>query len=204
MRSILGIVLLWLLTLAGCGEGGGENVVHPIEQTIVACAQAPDPEACVAAANATLSASRPTSPPPDPAVRELLIANDVVRQLLGDGEEREDFWLIIDAIPAGSPHGDVGGMAVIVFGEPVSYAGLVPTRSDPCSGHYGLDERVDPDDPCLDEPREYGAREVEFTDVRVVHTQVDTGRGGVVWLFPDDTPDHIVEDMIRWAEETQY
>ncbi len=63
---------------------------------------------------------------------------------------------------------------------------------------------VDPNDPCLKEPREYGTRETTFEDVRVVHTQVDTGRGEVVRLFPDDSPDEIVEDMIAWAEETQY
>lgn len=196
-------VILIPLFLAACGQGDQRNVASPLEQTVVACEAQPNPEVCVDAVNTALSASRPTEPPPPPAVRDVLFRNDVVHRLIGAGAERVDFWLIIDTIPPGSPHGDVGAMAIIVFKEPVSYSGTVPDRSGPCDGH-GVEGHVDPDDPCLDQPREYGTREISFIDVRVVHTQVDTGRGGVVWFSPDDADDSIVKDMIRWAEETQY
>jgi hypothetical protein len=187
---------------AGCGAGSRRDGIVPYEETFVACEEASNPQSCQEAASATYTAQRPTEIPPDPAVKQVFLRNSVVRQLIGDGVEREDYWLIIDSLGADPGHGDEGGMVVAAFRLPVSYSGPGPTRTSPCRA--GADERVDRDDPCRDEPREYGTTQYDFHDVRVVHFQVDTGRGDVVWMFPDDTPDDIVEDMIRWAEENKY
>ena len=60
------------------------------EQQAEACMEQPDPDACLENLNATSVAGQPTSAPPDPRLREIFLKNDVVRTLIGDGEERQD------------------------------------------------------------------------------------------------------------------
>ncbi len=184
--------LFALLFLIACQEADRDNS-PPLAQTYESC----ETTACRERVQATVEATL------DPPMRQILVENPAIKSIIGDGREREDYWLIIDPFmrPA---NGDQGGMVIVIFAEPVSFAGEGPTASQPCKGHFGLDERVDPDDPCLQEPREYGTQELTFAGIQVVHTQVDTGRGEVVRLFADDSSPDIVEDMIRWAEQTQY
>lgn len=197
---IFAIVLFAALALLmACGEGGGADTEGP---SLALTAEACETSECHDRVSATIQALRPTPIPVDPRMREILLENSAVEELVAGGLEREDYWLIIDMFSSPA-NGDDGGMAVIVFAEPVSFSGEAPTASQPCKGH-GDEGRIDPDDACLLEPREYGTRQLSFADIRVVHTQVDTGRGSVVRLFPGDPSSEIVEDMIEWAEETQY
>ncbi len=131
MRRHLHTLLVILAPLAflaavACTAAGDDGSGIPIEQTAVACGTEPDPQACLDRANATLQASRPTPPPPDPRIKEVLLENTVVNTLIGDGVERQDFWLIINQFSKPA-HGDQGGMVIIMFAEPVSYSGNVPT-----------------------------------------------------------------------------
>jgi hypothetical protein len=136
-------------------------------------------------------------------VREILFENTVIQAIAAGRQIGRDFWIVDVAHFTRPVYGTWESAVAMVFAEPVSYQGELPTASEPCEGHYGPDEQVDEDDPCLDEPREYGT---EFASLsgRVIHAWVDVIRGEVVYFFaPDDTPPDVLEDMIDDARQEQ-
>jgi len=91
----------------------------------------------------------------------------------------------------------------LVFAEPVSYGGEVPDASEPCEGYRGPDEPLDPDDPCHDEPREYGTRYVTFSDVSDVRARLEMSRGEVLDISAFSLSPDSVENLIEFFQETQ-
>jgi hypothetical protein len=138
----------------------------------------------------------PAAPTPDPldaTVLSILARDDFVRWLVGDGELWRDYWLNMS-----------GDVAVdILFARPVSFRGIVPTRSDPCSGHAGADERVDPDDPCRKETPVYGTSYMEFHDQRWVQVFVEVDRNSVVGVFVPGSLDSTIDEFIAYLTENR-
>jgi len=168
-------------------EGGSDRTGPPVDCDVS------EPE-CVERIDAALRAEFP-----DAKVKEILFENEPIKAMAAGRELGTDYWLSI------SPHGPLHGQRVarvnVVFAEPVSYSGEILWASDPCQGHTGEDERLDPDDPCLDEPREYGTRYVIFPNVRDVYATVELGRRDVIEVFTMDTPPDILEDTIRYYKD---
>lgn len=150
--------------------------------------------------NEALDAQQATHGSAVPSMREVIFADENLRGIIGSRVEGQDYWLNIQQFASWGPDG--GGMATIAFARPVSFSGEVLTGSQPCRGH-GNEGDVDPDDPCLDEAREYSNLSLAFSDMRVIHMEVDLQRGELVALFPDDSPPHIVDEMIAYFQSVQ-
>ena len=180
----------------GClANGASDSTVEPIDLSNPDCD--PNEPECLERIRSALRAQDPTPAPPeaDAKVRELLFEDGVIKAIVAGRDLGRDYWMQIQHWS--SARGELGATVTIVFAEPVSYAGQVPTESNPCAGHYGPDERIDPDDPCLDEPREYGTTYKIFADTRIIHAKVEVGRGEVVHIFDmHGTPD-MIERMIE-------
>jgi len=190
--SIIGALLFASAMLAAaCGSGAARPAPQPSggapEQTPV-----PVQTACSKSDPTCKSPAAPTPLPLDPTVLSILSRDSVVRELVGAGEPWKDYWLDMLGTSNG-PHGDQLNRVVMLFARPISFSGVVPSMSDPCSGHGGEDDRVAPDDPCIQEPRVYGTSYVEFHGIRAVHVAVDVGRAAVVEVFGDDSGDQIVD-----------
>lgn len=152
--------------------------------------------------NLGASAPRTTyNPTPSPEkiaqIREILFENEAVKGILAGRHEGRDYWMRIDTIFEHAHVENTGeppiGAVQIYFEPPVTWEGEVPTWSDPCEGHYD-DEGwlVDKNDPCRNEPRQFGTRQYRLTDANNVHIFVDlrvrrlgelSGGGGA---FPDE------------------
>jgi hypothetical protein len=116
-----------------------------------------------------------------------------VRSLVGNGQLWKDYWLNMS-----------GNVAVdILFARPVSFSGIVPTRSVPCSGHAGADERVPPDDPCRQETPAYSTGHLEFHDQRWVQVFVEVDRNSVVDVFVPGMSDQSVDDLIAYLTKNR-
>jgi hypothetical protein len=140
----------------------------------------------------------PTESPEKVAqIRDILFANEAVKGILAGRNEGRDYWMRIDMI---FEHADVENTGEppiaavqMYFEPPVSWEGEVPTWSDPCKGHYDDDGwLLDKNDPCLNEPRQYGTRQYQLNNANTVHTFVDLRVEQVVRLlggggaFPDE------------------
>ena len=176
---------------AGAAVGGCFSVEDPDRTGLPVDCDTSDPE-CVKQIDAAAQAEFP-----DAKVKEILFENEPIKAIAAGRELGSDYWLSITHVwrPL---HGQRVARVNVVFAEPVSYSGAILWASDPCQGHTGEDERLDPDDPCLDELREYGTRYVIFPNVRDVYATVELGRSDVIEVFTMDTPPDVLEDTIRY------
>jgi hypothetical protein len=179
---------------AGAAVGGCFSVEDPDRTGLPVDCDTSDPE-CVKQIDAAAQAEFP-----DAKVKEILFENEPIKAIAAGRELGSDYWLSITNVwrPL---HGQRVARVNVVFAEPVSYSGEILWASDPCQGHTGEDERLDPDDPCLDEPREYGTRYVIFPNVRDVYATVELGRRDVIEVFTMDTPPDVLEDTIRYYKD---
>jgi hypothetical protein len=131
---------------------------------------------------------------PEPASRErvaeltrALCSDEAVQALTARRALGRDLWIRISYVYEYREAANSGefpiAMVNLYFDPPVSYSGEVPFDADPCTGHYGADERLDPDDPCMDAPHEYGRRLEEFAGATGIVAQVDFRRDEVVDMF---------------------
>ena len=151
----------------------------------------------------------PTIPPErDALAKEIAFGAEAIQAVVAGREEGRDYWIIVSHIygHGGVPHVGETPLAMVdfYFEVPVSYTGEVPTIVfDPCDSQ--LDDSgnlIDPDDPCQDEPREYGTRHLEFTNEYHVTAEVDFRRGEVVDLFGNGVSSKAdVEMAIEFAKE---
>ena len=152
----------------------------------------------------------PTIPPErDALAKEIAFGSEAVRALIAGRQEGRDYWIVISHVyHHGRGTQDVGerplAMLDFYFEVPVSYAGEVPTIIfDPCDSR--LDDSgnlIDPNDPCIDEPDEYGTRHLEFANVQHVTVEVNFPLGEVVELFHHETVSQDAMDWsIKWAKE---
>jgi len=183
--------ILPLLGVAAVAAGGCFSVEDPDRTGLPVDCDTSDPE-CVKQIDAAAQAEFP-----DAKVKEILFENEPIKAIAAGRELGSDYWLSITHVwrPL---HGQRVARVNVVFAEPVSYSGAILWASDPCQGHTGEDERLDPDDPCLDELREYGTRYVIFPNVRDVYATVELGRSDVIEVFTMDTPPDVLEDTIRY------
>jgi hypothetical protein len=147
-----------------------------------------------------LTTPEPTpSPEQDAAVREILFENEVIKAMVAGREEGRDYWIRISYVYEHRGIGNYGekpiAMVDIYFDPPLSYAGELPAiMSDPCAGH-GVEGWLDPDDPCVDEPKEYGSAYRSFADARCVTAQVNLPGGEVVTVFQSPVSQDDMEDI---------
>jgi len=138
-----------------------------------------------------LGASTPRityNPTPSPEkiaqIREILFENEAVKGILAGRHEGRDYWMRIDPMyerenveKKGEPN---IAQVLMWFDPPVSWEGEVPTRSDPCKGHYDDDGYlVNKNDPCIHEPREYGTSHEKFDSTHGITAAIDLRRGQV-------------------------
>lgn len=146
----------------------------------------------------------PPSPAPsdrDAKVRQIFFADDAIKAMVAGRELGRDYWIVDVAHFTRPFHGSWESMVVMVFAEPVSYSGELPTASNPCEGHYGEDEQLDEDDPCLNEPRQYGTKPAVFSIEDEAYARVDITRGEVVEVLGVDVAPDILEDEIEYAKQ---
>jgi hypothetical protein len=115
-------------------------------------------------------------------VERVLFANEAIQAMTAGHEIWRGLQVAIS--PMTDTRRGVTHMVDLYLTPPLSYEGEVPTMSDPCKGHFGPDERLDPDDPCHNEQREYGMEKVSWHGVGIVHVAIDIDRGEVVRIFP--------------------
>lgn len=149
-----------------------------------------------------LTTPEPTpSPERDVKVKEILSGTEAIKAMLAGREEGRDYWIRISYVYEYMEAANTGdkpiAMVHIYFDPPVSYTGDVPLMSDPCSGRRGPDERLDPDDPCMSQPKEYGSSYRSFTDAQGIVAQVDLPRGEVVEVFQAPVAVEEMEDIKR-------
>jgi hypothetical protein len=138
-------------------------------------------------------------------VKQLLSQDDVVKAILAGREEGRDYWIRIDYVYEYREARNTGekpiAMVNIYFDPPVSFAGDVPTKSDPCKGHRKGDERLAPDDPCMKETPKYSKIHREFTGAQAIVAQVDLRREEVVDIFQGaPVPSEIEDAKGRYTE----
>ena len=155
------------------------------------------------ASNGTVETIEPTTSPSatDARVKEILFENEVIKAMVAGREEGRDYWIRISYVYEHRGIGNYGekpiAMVDIYFDPPLSYAGELPAiMSDPCAGH-GVEGWLDPDDPCVDEPKEYGSAYRSFTDARCVTAQVNLPGGEVVTVFQSPVSQDDMEDIQR-------
>ncbi len=186
------------LLAAACGTGDATHT--PEASAVLVRTPVPAQTTCSETDPNCKPPSAPLAPTPlplDPTVLSILLRDSVVHTLVDGGELWKDYWLNMSETTDG-PHGDHGNEVDILFARPISFSGVVPRFSDPCSGHSGADERVAPGDPCVQEPRAYGTSYVEFHGIRFIQVVVDLGRDAVVNLFDTDSSDRVVDQMIAY------
>lgn len=155
------------------------------------------------ASNGTVETIEPTTSPSatDARVKEILFEDGAIKAMLAGREEGRDYWIRISYVYEHRGIGNYGekpiAMVDIYFDPPLSYAGELPAiMSDPCAGH-GVEGWLDPDDPCVDEPKEYGSAYRSFTDARCVTAQVNLPGGEVVTVFQSPVSQDDMEDIQR-------
>ena len=129
----------------------------------------------------------PAAPERVAELTSILCGDPTVKAILAGRKLGSDYWIGISYV---YEHADVGNkgeepfaMVDFFFDPPVSYAGEVAAIvADPCRGH-GVEGRLDPNDPCVDEPKEYGSEYREFIDAQHVTAEIDFRRGEVVEVF---------------------
>ena len=135
----------------------------------------------------------PDSSEEDAEVMAIVLEDKAMEGMLTGRQEGRDYWVIISHTDEYRDAPDTGekpiAMVDIFFDPPISYEGEFPViLSDPCSGHYGEDERLDPADPCMDEPKEYGRVHGGPVDAQQITLTVDLRRGELVDVFQFGLP----------------
>jgi lysophospholipase L1-like esterase len=147
-----------------------------------------DPE-CITTIGTEFPAQHPAPASPEriSELTRILCGDEAVKAILSGRELGRDLWVRISYVYEHMEALNTGerpiAMVNLYFDPPLSYSGEVPVQTDPCSGHYGNDERLDPDDPCMAAAKEYGRRHQEFINETGVVAEVDFRRGEVVELF---------------------
>jgi len=135
----------------------------------------------------------PDSSEEDAEVMAIVLEDKAMEGMLTGRQEGRDYWVIISHTDEYRDAPDTGekpiAMVDIFFDPPISYEGEFPViLSDPCSGHYGEDESLDPGDPCMDEPSEYGSKYLDLTGAEHIVAKVDLRRQELVDVFPLSIP----------------
>ncbi len=156
--------------------------------------------ACLPYLRGVLEANRPTPRRLDPRVKALLLADSAIQAMVAGRKEGIDYWMDLNPIANGA-HGDEGAGVSIMFAKPVSYDGVVNIASDPCSGH-GQEGGIDPNDPCLKEPRQFGSKQASVVNARIILAQVDVKKGEVFNIYHDELPPAVVDEMIHQLYQT--
>jgi hypothetical protein len=150
--------------------------------------RAADPE-CLRALGTEFPAQHPEPASPERVadLARILCGEDAVKALAAGRAAGRDLWIRVSYVYEYLEANNSGefpiAMVNFYFDPPVSYSGEVPVDVDPCTGHYGEDERLDPNDPCMNAAHEYVREHQEFMDATGVVAQVDFRRGEVVELF---------------------
>ncbi|MGQ9571815.1 MAG: hypothetical protein ACUVV3_01285 [Dehalococcoidia bacterium] len=169
--AILALGLFWVSV--GAPVWGGQSLLEPSEPPPAATPDDDDP--------AELAEK-------DAEVRDILSGDETIKALLAGRTEGRDYWIRISYVYEYMEAANTGekpiAMVNIYFDPPLSYAGEVPViASDPCKGRRGADERLDPDDPCMREPKEYSSDYRTFTDAQGIVARVELPRRQVVDVF---------------------
>jgi len=133
---------------------------------------------------------------------EIVLQEKAIEGMLADREEGRDYWIRIGYVYEHREAANTGekpiAMVHMYFDPPISYEGEFPViLSDPCSGRRGADERLDPDDPCMNEPKEYGRVHGGPVDAQSIVLTVDLRRGEVVGVFQAPVTVEEIEDTQR-------
>lgn len=129
-----------------------------------------------------------TVPTPSPEkiaqIRQILFQDEAVKGILAGRHEGRDYWMRIDPMYEREnveKKGEPNIAAVYIWFDPaVTWEGEVPTRSDPCKGHYDDDGYlVDKNDPCIYGPREYGTSYEKFDSTHGISPFIDLRLGRV-------------------------
>lgn len=152
---------------------------------------------CLAAVETVAAIGRPTPIPDDPRARDVVFQDQTLQPLL-TGQEGVDYWIQIDTYDR-LIHGSEGAAMTIVFAEPTSFEGSVLRGTDPCSGQRN-DGYLAPDNPCLDEEREFETIDVSFKDIRVLYGGINPELGFVLNLFTMDLSQHSLDLAIEQIE----
>ena len=183
--AILVVGLFWVSV--GAPVWGGQSLLEPAQ---------PGPEATPDPEDPSLF---PYSPERDAKVTEILSKTEVVNAMLTGRELGRDYWMRVSYVYDYKEAANSGekpiAMVDIYFDPPLSFGGEVPVYSDPCSGHYGDDERLEPDDPCMTAPKEYSTEYRSFTDAQAITAQIDLRRGDVVEVFQSPAAKEEIEDI---------
>jgi hypothetical protein len=184
LASLAVVAALAIAVLAAaCASQGDPNDATPVDTEHVI-----DPE-CLITIGTEFPAQHPDPASPEriSELTRILCGEQAVQALMAGRDVGRDLWVRISYVYEYREANNSGefpiAMVNFYFDPPVSYSGEAPFQTDPCSGHYGDDERLDPGDPCMDAPREYGRRQQEFADETGVVAEVDFRRGEVVELF---------------------
>jgi len=166
-----------------CASGG-----EPDRASETSAERVVDPE-CLKTIGTEFPAQHPETASPEriAELTQILCGEDAVKALVAGRVAGRDLWIRVSYVYEYREADNLGefpiAMVNLYFDPALSYGGEVPVQTDPCSGHYGDDERLEPDDPCMDAPHEYGRRLEEFAGATGVVAQVDFRRGEVVELF---------------------
>jgi hypothetical protein len=155
---------------------------------------------------ALLTTPEPT-PSPEQVARmgQILYGNETIKAMLAGREDGRDYWIRVSYVYEHRGIRNYGekpiAMVHIYFDPPLSFAGEVPViTKDPCRGH-GDEGYLDPNDPCVDEPKEYGTEYQTFTGVQGVVAQVDLPRGEVVQIFAAPvTPEELTDIRSQYGQ----
>ena len=184
--AILVVGLFWVGV--GAPVWGGDSLLQPSQPTPKA---GPDPYDPVLV---------PYDAGRDAEVTKILGETKAISTMLSGRELGRDYWIRVSYVyehredPRNSGEKPLA-MVDIFFDPPVSFSGDVPTHSDPCSGRYGTDERLEPNDPCLTAAKEYWNEHQTFSDVQWITAETDLRRGAVVEIFQNATPTYELPDI---------
>jgi hypothetical protein len=166
-----------------CGSGKEPDSATPRDAGRVV-----DPE-CLATIGSEFPAQHPEPASPEriAELARILCGEDAVKALVAGRAAGRDLWIRVSYVYEYREANNSGELPIAMvnfyFDPPVSYSGEAPFDADPCTGHYGGDERLDPNDPCMNAPHEYGREHKEIMDAMGVVAQVDFRLGEVVELF---------------------
>jgi len=161
---------------------------------------------CADLINAAANALRPPPVEFHPRTFEILMADPVISELVGDGQQNVDYWLNLS--PFRDPgHGDASGEvagATFVFAEPVSWRGMIRVASQPCSPYWS-EGYIEPGHFCLDIEREFTETFTVLDEVRILPAMIYARHGFVTNHFVEgDITERKLERMIEQFSEYEY
>lgn len=177
---------------------GGESLADdvPVERNLIWLAT-PHPT-CPGEPWAVFGVTKETTAVPEPGpkpepwdelVKNAVLAESSLRPVF-DGKVAGVDYTWEDISQSSEPiHRRWEAAAAIVFAEPFPFTGRIPRAPSPCDGKYE-GEQVDPDHPCLDEPRQVIRADVQYASVHSLVVLVDVEHQRVMdvtWLdFGDE------------------